>query len=221
MTRILKSLRSKDYKWAINYLLPRIEDIEIAERLRLSNGDYPDLRNAINSLEKTTFGCDLIFKMQASLRQRRSREIKKYNESFTFTLPQETVNQIKRIAKINNTTEADAIAISVMDFNEITGLHSRQIKSIRATGEQKNIQLKEDIRSCEIKLNTALGILEDYIKQLLNKEMITSKPLPSAEEMEKLEEEVRKELDKRMRTARKYIEASGASYGGHTKNYRY
>ncbi|MDH0894608.1 MULTISPECIES: hypothetical protein [unclassified Pseudomonas] len=214
-------LKSSDYEWAVNYLLSRVDDQEIAKELRSSNRDYSSIRNAINLLERTDDGNFLIVQMQTALRQRRNRELRKRNKSLIFTLPQETANQIRKIAKRENITEIDAITISITELNEITEFHSQQIKKIRAKKEQRNIQLREDIRSYEKRLETALEILEKNIRQLLNTEMITSKPLSSSEEIEKLEEEVNKELDKRMRAARKYIEASGVIYGRYGETERY
>lgn len=221
MIKKLKLLRARDHDWAINYLLSNIEDRQIARNLRESNRDHLSIKNAIDSLEETAGGRLLISRMQNALRQRRSRDSKKHNESLIFIPPQETVNQIKKIAKRENITETDAIAISVMEFSETTEFHSQQIKKIRAIEEQRNIELKENIRSYKKRLDTALTILEQHIRQLLNKEIITCKALPSSEEMEKLEEEVNKELDKKMHAAKKYIEASGVIYGRYGKDERY
>lgn len=216
MIKKLKSLRARDHDWAINYLLSNIEDRQIARDLRESNRDHLSIKNAIDSLEETADGRLLISRMQNALRQRRSRDSKKHNESLIFILPQETVNQIKKIAKRKNITETDAIAISVMEFSEKSELHSRQIRKIQAIEQRTNIQLRDNIRSYKKRLDAALELLEKHIRQLLNTEMLTSKDPQSPEKIEELKEEINKELHKKMYTARKYIELSGVMYGGDT-----
>ncbi|MBD9415220.1 hypothetical protein IB234_11710 [Pseudomonas sp. PDM16] len=213
MIKKLKLLRASDYSWAINYLLSNIEDREIAREIRTSNRDLLSIENAIDSLEKTATGRFRISKMQAALRQRRRRDAEKYNDPLTFVLPQETVNQIKKIAKRKNITETDVIAISVMELNEETEFHSRQIRKIQAAEQRTNIQLRENIRSYKKRLDAALELLEQQIRQLLNTEIITSKDLPSPEKIKELEGKINKELHKKMYAARKYIEASGVMYG--------
>lgn len=214
MIKKLKLLRASDYNWAVNYLLSNVEDRYIAIELRASNRDLSSIKNAIDSLEKTISGSLLISKMQAALRQRRRRDAEKHNSPLTFILPQETVSQIKKIAKRQNITETDAIAVSVMDFSEKSEIHSRQIRKIKAIEQRTNIQLKDNIRSYKKRLDAALELLEKHIRQLLNTEMITSKGPQILEETKNLEAEVNKELQKRMYEARKYIELSGVMHGG-------
>ncbi|MBG0843496.1 hypothetical protein [Ectopseudomonas toyotomiensis] len=201
---------SDERKWAVEYLLKRWHD---PTPQKLGVYDYSSvsgLNMLIRKLESSVAGVKLIERLRNAIRQRRYRLSSGGRRTCSFTLPSETKNTLKRLAKSHRTTETALIqqmienaALAAAEQKEAIRHEAAMAKVVR-----NSRKLAQELDS--VRINETRKQLRHCVKQLARWEFFLKNEQPELSSED--EATATAMAERRMRAIHETIEASVAKY---------
>ena len=169
---------SDEWRWAAGYLSSRCSS-SLQDKLSLLAGvDFSRLVRSIHALESEAEGVKLIERLRNAIRQRRYRLSKGGRKTCSFTLPLETKTTLKRLAKLNKTTETALIERLIEGAVQVASIQKeamrREAQMTKVIHNSRKLEQELD----KVRIDETKKQLHHCMKQLARWESFLKEELP-------------------------------------------
>lgn len=198
-----KWLHQDEWEWAERYLQDRaphsISNIVLS---RFRDPGYAGTMQIIENLERVADGLKLIERLKNALRQRRYRSPSNGRKACTFSLPNSTVKNLRRLAKARGQSETLIVANLIDELGSITKEQQSEAKQLKEVARLEREAAKKTTSLLRSQLDEVLKHLERHVELLLMWEtsMETNQPPFAGDETD-----ARREVEKRMREIKRSL----------------
>ncbi len=163
----------------------------------------------IKALQEHPEGWILIQKLKNALKQRKYRSPSNGRKACTFSLPNSTVTQLRRLARQRQQTETSIVTSLIDDAEQRSQKDSEQVKKLKEALVLERERRASESDSYKAQLEEAMKQLGNHLQRLSMWETIHGESLPNSD----LDEAAIKQLVERKmeqaRTALRYVAQEG------------
>lgn len=169
---------SDEWRWAAGYLSSRCSSSLQDKLSLLADVDFSRLVRSIHALESEAEGVKLIERLRNAIRQRRYRLSKGGRKTCSFTLPLETKTTLKRLAKLNKTTETALIERLIEGAVQVASIQKeamrREAQMTKVIHNSRKLEQELD----KVRIDETKKQLHHCMKQLARWESFLKEELP-------------------------------------------
>ncbi len=169
---------SDEWRWAAGYLSSRCSSSLQDKLSLLADVDFSRLVRSIHALESESEGVKLIERLRNAIRQRRYRLSKGGRKTCSFTLPLETKTTLKRLAKLNKTTETALIERLIEGAVQVASIQKeamrREAQMTKVIHNSRKLEQELD----KVRIDETKKQLHHCMKQLARWESFLKEELP-------------------------------------------